>query len=586
MMLEGRFMILCILFPISYEYTAGQYYNYQPWSMKTTEEPPKWIKISRIRSVDNSQYYQPSLYNENYPPFRRNSKYVESGRHLKPETISKITETLGALNTVGRYLVNITRSGDGAKLTREVPSALYTISKNVLGRNVTDTIAPLVREALPLPETDDKHKVENKVDGEQEDESVDESRWCTTPSGLPGSCNDLGDCPQLLLNLDSLRQSLCFKDLFLPGVCCPRNENAQKKPKPVITSTSTASTTSATVSTTTKPTTFASIYYNTEKTTTSKPIKFESDFNIGQATTKRPFTFEFSSTAKSNITSLVAISSTARSPVSESTMPVINNFVHPDECGQPESAKFRVVGGEESLPGRWPWMAAIFLHGSRRIEFWCGGTIISATHILTAAHCTRDSRQRPFSARQFTVRLGDIDLKRDDEPSAPVTFKVTDVRAHKQFSRVGFYNDIAILKLDRPARKTKYVIPICLPPPELKQEDFAGRRTTVVGWGTTFYGGKESTTQRQAVLPIWRNDDCNQAYFQPITASFICAGYSEGGTDACQGDSGGPLMIHWNTRWIQVGVVSFGNKCGEPGYPGVYTRVTEYLDWIQENTST
>lgn len=47
---------------------------------------------------------------------------------------------------------------------------------------------------------------------------------------------------------------------------------------------------------------------------------------------------------------------------------------------------------------------------------------------------------------------------------------------------------------------------------------------------------------------------------------------------------GGPLMMRVETRWIQIGIVSFGNKCGEPGYPGVYTRVSEYTDWIRENT--
>lgn len=104
------------------------------------------------------------------------------------------------------------------------------------------------------------------------------------------------------------------------------------------------------------------------------------------------------------------------------------------------------------------------------------------------------------------------------------------------FSRIGFYNDIAILVLDKPVRKSKYVIPVCLPragrqPPK---ERLPGRRATVVGWGTTYYGGKESTSQRQAELPIWRNEDCDRSYFQPINENFICAGYSDGGVDACQ----------------------------------------------------
>jgi hypothetical protein len=112
--------------------------------------------------------------------------------------------------------------------------------------------------------------------------------------------------------------------------------------------------------------------------------------------------------------------------------------------------------------------------------------------------------------------------------------RVKEIRAHPRFSRVGFYNDIAIMVLEKPVRKSKYVIPVCLPQPSLKRERLVTRRASVVGWGTTYYGGKESTVQRQASLPIWRNEDCNRAYFQPITDNFLCAGYSEGGVDACQ----------------------------------------------------
>lgn len=85
-----------------------------------------------------------------------------------------------------------------------------------------------------------------------------------------------------------------------------------------------------------------------------------------------------------------------------------------------------------------------------------------------------------FAARQFTVRLGDIDLSTDREASAPVTFKVTEVRAHPRFSRVGFYNDIAIMVLDRPVRKSKYVIPICLPKANVipSKERLAGKYTS------------------------------------------------------------------------------------------------------------
>lgn len=104
-----------------------------------------------------------------------------------------------------------------------------------------------------------------------------------------------------------------------------------------------------------------------------------------------------------------------------------------------------------------------------------------------------------FAARQFTVRLGDIDLERDDEPSTPATYTVKNIRAHPKFSRVGFYNDIAILELSKPVRKTPYITPICIPQVRHKTEQFAGARPTVVGWGTTYYGNRVSILYKSHV---------------------------------------------------------------------------------------
>lgn len=98
-----------------------------------------------------------------------------------------------------------------AKTNEDLPAAILTISKNVLGRNVTDSIAPLVR-VLPI----------GKVTQES---SINGVRSCTTPNGKIGYCEDLSNCPQLLLNLSNLRQSICFKSLFVPGVCCPRRND-------------------------------------------------------------------------------------------------------------------------------------------------------------------------------------------------------------------------------------------------------------------------------------------------------------------------------------------------------------------------
>ncbi|XP_024886016.1 proclotting enzyme-like, partial [Temnothorax curvispinosus] len=491
-------------------------------------------------------------------------------QHEQSDPLATISETLGALNTVGNYIVNMTRGVEISDYPpKELPSALYTISKNILGRNVTDSIAPLVRGvALPLRQTIVSSTQAPSVQQEQQQQQqqsteelanrVKESAppACTTAEGGPGKCQDLSNCPQLLLDLNKLRHSFCFKSLIMPGVCCPVDKTSN--PSVPIT---TGGASPAIVGHPPRPT------IRPTKIPTPRPIPL---YPVTSLTTRPTYIVSSPDSLVNNTNGFETIAT------------IDNNFIQDDEeCGVIHSGKFRVVGGEEALPGRWPWMAAIFLHSSRRTEFWCGGSLIGPRHILTAAHCTRDQRQRPFAARQFTVRLGDIDLERDDEPSSPQTYTVKEIHAHPEFSRVGFYNDIAVLELTRTIRRSPYVIPICLP--QVRERSFAGARPTVVGWGTTYYGGKESTVQRQAVLPVWRNEDCDAAYLQRIDSKFLCAGYSQGGKDACQGDSGGPLMLQINGQWTQIGIVSFGNKCGEPGYPGVYTNVSQFIYWIKNN---
>ncbi|XP_059611890.1 proclotting enzyme [Phlebotomus argentipes] len=540
------------------------FYAHQPDVFMRRNSPYQHVEYYRLPNTPMRSHQDPAEVTR----FRRQDthpkKESQEDRGLSPSAFSRISETLGALNTVGQYLVNVTR-GESAPIIHSsgssgdtVPGAILTLTSKVLGRNLTNTIEPLIKRMGNLgqnnsTETKKTKKAAPKIIPEPSvDVQAKESEHrCKTPDGHQGRCQDLSSCPSLLLDLAHLRDSLCFKSLFVPGVCCPVRDT--------------------TILTTQRP---IQAPVRPSDTSTSSSLIIRPITPITTTTTQRPlvpvFTIPSGSSGESN-----AIDADDSS----------GNLIDPADCGQQEFTTGRIVGGVESPNGQWPWMAAIFLHGPKRTEFWCGGSLIGTKYVLTAAHCTRDSRQRPFAPRQFTVRLGDIDLSTDDEPSAPVTFKVKEVRAHPRFSRVGFYNDIAIIVLEKPVRKSKYVIPVCLPNRNLPAPDrLAGRRGTVVGWGTTYYGGKESTTQRQANLPLWRNEDCNRAYFQPITENFLCAGYSEGGVDACQGDSGGPLMMRVDARWTQLGIVSFGNKCGEPGYPGVYTRISEYMDWIRETT--
>lgn len=103
--------------------------------------------------------------------------------------------------------------------------------------------------------------------------------------------------------------------------------------------------------------------------------------------------------------------------------------------------------------------------------------------------------------------------------------------------------------------------------------------------------GPSSSTLQFAEIPVMELEKCQIAFGNRtiIDNNIICAGWTSGEKDACQGDSGGPLIYGKsdgnNLRFYQIGVVSYGYRCAVAGYPGVYTRVTNFIDWIQRNVS-
>lgn len=145
-------------------------------------------------------------------------------------------------------------------------------------------------------------------------------------------------------------------------------------------------------------------------------------------------------------------------------------------------------------------------------------------------------------------------------------------------------NDIALLKLKKPAKLGKGVGLVCMPDPGLPLPvDDVNRKCWITGWGRLSDGGQSATNLMQADLPIYSHDRC-KGMLHGFDESMLCAGFDEGGVDACQGDSGGPLVCEYNGKWYLEGATSWGYGCARPGYPGVYAKVRHLMSWVHDQT--
>ncbi|KAH8303657.1 hypothetical protein KR018_009656, partial [Drosophila ironensis] len=255
-----------------------------------------------------------------------------------------------------------------------------------------------------------------------------------------------------------------------------------------------------------------------------------------------------------------------------------------DGCGTVNRVFKKIVGGVVSRKGSWPWIALLGYDTASGSPFRCGGTLITARHVLTAAHCVLDDLS--------FVRLGEYDLSTDTE-TPHVDINVTRYVAHPDYSRWNGRSDLAMLYLERNVEFTKTILPICLPKEDnLRHKSYVDYWPFVAGWGKLQEGGEEATVLNELRLPVQKNEVCLEKYREQkryrndnqFDSAVLCAGELTGGKDTCQGDSGGPLMVNElyqnQVRFYLIGVVSYGIGCARKDVPGVYASTQYFMDWI------
>uniref|UniRef100_T1IZI7 limulus clotting factor C n=1 Tax=Strigamia maritima TaxID=126957 RepID=T1IZI7_STRMM len=253
----------------------------------------------------------------------------------------------------------------------------------------------------------------------------------------------------------------------------------------------------------------------------------------------------------------------------------------PRFSGKPES---RIIGGNEVESNEWPWQVSIQLTHPYWgfVGHWCGGVLIDSNWVITAAHCLVNRLFNFPLPPVWTVVAGEHHLHTKN--GAEQSRQVTRVIIHSNFRE--YHHDIALLKLSESMLLGGESGAVCLPLNNATRNmNLEGVRCVATGWGQKIQGHGNSLTLQKVEMPIVSNKICDKAYSGkykiPIKSYHLCAGRLNASKGTCVGDSGGPLQCALQEgRWFLVGLTSFGSGCAKPGFPDVFTRLTEYTDWV------
>ncbi|XP_047362142.1 serine proteinase stubble isoform X1 [Vespa velutina] len=301
-----------------------------------------------------------------------------------------------------------------------------------------------------------------------------------------------------------------------------------------------------------------------------------------RSTTEVPTTTEQvteTSTILTTLSSIATIAVDTETPISIETL---NMSDYKQVCGRRIFPESRIVGGNRSTFGKWPWQISLRQWKTSTYLHKCGAALLNENWAITAAHCVEN-----VSPADLLLRIGEYDLANEEEPYGFQERRVQIIASHPQFDPRTFEYDLALLRFYEPLPTFQpNVLPICLPDDD---ETYVGRTAFVTGWGRLYDEGPLPSILQEVAVPVINNTVCeamyrNAGYIEHIPHIFICAGWRNGGFDSCEGDSGGPMVIQRarDKRWLLAGIISWGIGCAVPNQPGVYTRISEFREWINQ----
>uniref|UniRef100_A0A2M4CLN7 CLIP domain-containing serine protease n=1 Tax=Anopheles darlingi TaxID=43151 RepID=A0A2M4CLN7_ANODA len=264
----------------------------------------------------------------------------------------------------------------------------------------------------------------------------------------------------------------------------------------------------------------------------------------------------------------------------------------PEDCG--DSIFQKLSQGNETDPFDYPWMVALRYSKNGLLKDGCGGSLINSRYVLTAAHCVQPRDGWMLSK----VRLGEQDRSKpidcivysNGEKSCadpPIDVEIESTVLYPQYNSLVLLHDIALIRMVHEVSFSDSIQPICLP---VRQDvrNLLLPRYIVTGWGMTANKSSSNVLLQAVVEPVpipeCQRTIAEHGFFVDLSEDYhMCAGGKDR-VDACRGDSGGPLAFYVRNvgaRFVQYGIVSAGiNACGKASVPGIYTRVSSYMDWI------